>query len=212
MLSEITGDITGLWDTLSIERSHVLGYSRGGEIIWNLALDAPSRVRSMTHVETAPNASTAGRETMMADNMEFMMVVVGAMQLPDPKEKAVKLLELCAGTGAVSEEDRDVARGVVDKDNARGVVVDPAAFARQDMASAAIRGKYEHRLEEINTPTLVIHGEEDRMISIALGGELTVKAVPDARLVRVPEMGHALTLRPYRSVWRDELISFLKAH
>lgn len=73
LLSEIAGDITGLWDTLNIEQSHVLGYSRGGEIIWNLALQAPSRVLSMTHVATAPNTTAAGRETMMADNMEYMV-------------------------------------------------------------------------------------------------------------------------------------------
>lgn len=138
--------------------------------------------------------------------------MIGAFQLPDPKEKAVKCMELAAGTGPVSEEDRDVACASVDKDLKRSVVMDLGAFARQEMASFATCGKYEHLLKEIDIPTLIIHGEEDRLLSIALGGELTVKAVPNARLVRVPEMGHALTLGPYRSVWRDEFISFLKGY
>jgi len=210
-LSEITNDITGLWDTLHIEQSHVLGYSKGGEIIWNLALETPSRILSMTHLETAPNTWTAGRETMMADNMEYMMTVIGAMQIPDPKESKIKCMELCAGTSPVSEEDRDVVRAAIDKDLARGVVMDFCAFALQDMASAALQGKYEHRFNEINTPTLIIHGEEDKLLKITLGGELSARAVSRARFVRVPEMGHALTLGPYRSVWRDELITFLKA-
>ena len=40
-------------------------------------------------------------------------------------------------------------------------------------------------------PTLVVHGDEDQVIGIS-GGEATAAAIPGARLLRVPGLGHEL--------------------
>ena len=43
----------------------------------------------------------------------------------------------------------------------------------------------------MQAPTLVIHGEDDPLIQVS-GGEATAKAVPGAKLVKIPGMGHDL--------------------
>lgn len=45
-------------------------------------------------------------------------------------------------------------------------------------------------LRKIRVPTLVMHGERDRLISIA-GARYTADAVPGARLILYPEAGHS---------------------
>jgi pimeloyl-ACP methyl ester carboxylesterase len=46
-------------------------------------------------------------------------------------------------------------------------------------------------LRKITAPTLVIHGDRDRMVH-PTGGAATARAIPGARLETVPGMGHDL--------------------
>ncbi|MDE3069394.1 MAG: alpha/beta fold hydrolase, partial [Acidobacteriota bacterium] len=46
-------------------------------------------------------------------------------------------------------------------------------------------------LREIGAPTLVIHGDRDRMVAPS-GAVATAKAIPDARLHTIAGMGHDL--------------------
>lgn len=46
-------DVRMLMDSLRIPRAHLVGYSMGGQIIGNLALDHPARARSLTFVAAA---------------------------------------------------------------------------------------------------------------------------------------------------------------
>lgn len=50
----------------------------------------------------------------------------------------------------------------------------------------------------MTAPTLVIHGEADPMILLE-GGRATAAAIPGARLVTYPGMGHSLP----RELWPD---------
>ena len=45
--------------------------------------------------------------------------------------------------------------------------------------------------EKFRSPTLVIHGEKDRLVSPS-GGRATAKAIPGARLLTIEGMGHDL--------------------
>jgi pimeloyl-ACP methyl ester carboxylesterase len=47
------------------------------------------------------------------------------------------------------------------------------------------------RLHDVRVPTVVIHGAEDPLINRS-GGEATARAIPGAKLVIVPGMGHDL--------------------
>jgi pimeloyl-ACP methyl ester carboxylesterase len=46
-------------------------------------------------------------------------------------------------------------------------------------------------LGSVQAPTLVIHGEDDPLIQVS-GGEATAKAIPGAKLIKIPGMGHDL--------------------
>ncbi len=64
-------------------------------------------------------------------------------------------------------------------------------------------------LPKITVPTLVIHGDADRILPITATGILTQKAVKGARLVVVPGGPHGLTWTHADKV-NPELVAFLK--
>ena len=64
-------------------------------------------------------------------------------------------------------------------------------------------------LPKIDVPTLVIHGDADRIVPIAASGELTAKAVKGARKVVIQGGPHGLTWTHADQV-NKELLAFLR--
>jgi pimeloyl-ACP methyl ester carboxylesterase len=72
---------------------------------------------------------------------------------------------------------------------------DPAGSGRQLAAIIAAPDRSKD-LATIRVPTLVIHGEKDKLVAPS-GGRATAKAIPGARLITIAGMGHDLP----RPVW-----------
>src|SRR2546425_153147 len=66
----------------------------------------------------------------------------------------------------------------------------PIGFMRQ-LAGIVASPDRTQALGSVRVPTLVIHGEDDPLIQVS-GGEATAKAVPGAKLMKIPGMGHDL--------------------
>jgi len=63
------------------------------------------------------------------------------------------------------------------------------------------------RLSELDVPTLVVHGQSDRLVPHA-NGEDVARRIRGARLVSIPNASHIFfTDQP--DITRDELFSFL---
>jgi pimeloyl-ACP methyl ester carboxylesterase len=60
-------------------------------------------------------------------------------------------------------------------------------------------------LRHLKIPFLVIHGEEDPLVTVS-GGKATAAAVPDAKLILIPGMGHDLP----EATW-DQIINAIVA-
>jgi pimeloyl-ACP methyl ester carboxylesterase len=61
-------------------------------------------------------------------------------------------------------------------------------------------------LGQIEAPTVVIHGRNDRMVSLS-GGVATAEAIPGARLLVLDEMGHDLP----QALW-PQLVDAIAEH
>jgi pimeloyl-ACP methyl ester carboxylesterase len=106
-------------------------------------------------------------------------------------KRLLKLFRLIGSPGF--ERDERELREMLDLSFERSA--DPAGMARQLGAIVAV-GDRTPDLGRIEAPTLVIHGTKDRMIRPS-GGRATVRAIPGARLLSIPGMGHDLP----RGVW-----------
>jgi pimeloyl-ACP methyl ester carboxylesterase len=102
--------------------------------------------------------------------------------------------------GLFDEDDvRDLAARSYDRDDDRN------ATGRQ-LAAILASGNRTRALRRISAPTLVVHGEKDRLVAPS-GGRATAKAIPGARLMMVDGMGHDLP----RALW-PRLIDAIEKH
>jgi pimeloyl-ACP methyl ester carboxylesterase len=74
----------------------------------------------------------------------------------------------------------------------------PAAGLGRQTAAILKSGDRTEELRGIRAPTLVIHGDRDRMVHPS-GGKATAEAIPGAELLTIRGMGHNLP----RGVWEQ---------
>lgn len=183
-LSDMAADAVGLLDVLAIDAAHVVGASLGGAIGQTMAIEHPSRVRSLTSM-----MSTTGDMRVGQIHPDAMKVVFGGPPANTRDEivaRAVRSAEAVASPmfppdlAAVAE-----TAGIAYDRN-----YDPAGVARQGVASVA-SGDRTELLRAIDVPTLVIHGLADTLCDPS-GGRATAAAIPGAELVLLEGMGHNL--------------------
>ena len=196
-LSDMAADATGLLDALGIDRAHVVGASLGGMVAQMVAIEHPARVCSLASIMSTTGDPAVGRPTPTG---------LEALTTRPPADRAgyiettVRLRGMIGSPGFPPDDDyaRDLAARCFD----RGF--HPEGTLRQAVAMVATGDRTE-RLRALDVPTVVIHGEEDNLIDVS-GGRATAAAVPGARLVVIPGMGHDLP----KGVWgtiADALVS-----
>ena len=179
LLSDMARDAIGLLDALDIDQAHVAGMSMGGMIAQTMAIEHPSRVKTLTSIMSTTGHPHVGRPKFS------MLLKARKLTGDDPKtyvERQVQLFSLFSGSLYDEAEIRQLAQLALDRDYT------PAGVGRQ---TAAIYASPDRTplLNNVDVPTLVIHGLEDSLVQPS-GGIATVKAVPRSRLLMFPDMGH----------------------
>lgn len=182
-LDDMADDTAGLLDALGIDAAHVVGASMGGMIGQVLACRHAERVQSLTSIMS----STGSRETGQPKPE-----VLAALITPIPGDRAgyvdatTNMFKLIGSPGYPPDEHE--LRAVIGASYDRSYY--PAGFLRQ-LAAIAASGDRGRTIRAIGVPTLVIHGEEDPLITLS-GGEATAASIPGSKLVKIPGMGHDL--------------------
>jgi 3-oxoadipate enol-lactonase len=183
--SQLAGDAVSLLDSLGIERADVFGMSLGGMIAQELALGWPERVDRLvlgcTHCGT-DHAPPMPRETGRAFALET-----------DDWALRMRRLAPFAFAGGV---DPALLAAFVDKKS--GDVQDPVGYTAQ-IAAVLGHDTYE-RLPRIDRPTLILTGDDDRVIPAA-SSDVLHERITGSRLEVLPGAGHLFFLeRPDETV------------
>jgi len=183
-LEDMADDAVAVLDAAGAEAAHVAGISLGGMIAQLLATRYPARVRSLASIMSTPGDRAVGQPTA-----EAASVLMSSM--PGDRERYID--QAVANTRAISSGtaypfDEDAVR----RGAARGFdrAYHPKGTGRQ-FAAILAAGDRAAALGQIRVPTVVVHGEQDQIIGVS-GGEATAAAIPGARLLRVPGLGHEL--------------------
>jgi len=183
-------------DAVGARAAHIAGWSMGGVIVQSMALRHPERVLSMTSVMSAPGAMSGERDPD----------VIAAFTAPPAKTRAEAAERHLAGLRAWgSPACFDVERITADAHAAYDRCWDPEGRARQAMAVAASPSRVK-ALGGLTVPTLVVHGDADRLVPLA-AGRATASAIPGARLEIVEGMGH-----DYPPQYWDRMVELITAH
>ncbi|HSP65359.1 MAG TPA: alpha/beta hydrolase, partial [Candidatus Deferrimicrobium sp.] len=191
-LDDMAGDAAGLLDVLGVRAAHVVGASMGGMIAQLLAINHPDRVLSLTSIMS----TVGGPEVVQADDAVLRELLAPPGQTREERiEHSVAVRRLINGRGLPFDEDdaRRRAARAVDRNHC------PDGALRQLMAIVTAPDRAP-ALRRLGIPTLVIHGENDPLVPVE-NGRQTAAALPGARVMILPAMGHHLPER----VWAEVL-------
>ena len=182
-MADLAGDAVALLDHLGIASAHVVGVSMGGMIAQTVAVEHPTRVRSLTSI-----SSTTGRRSVGWQHPALLPRLIAPRKAGREAyvESSVAMWSLIGSAGFPSDPEalRTRAGDTFDRGvSASGVVRQMLAILTQPDRT--------HRLRSLRVPALVVHGLADKMVHVS-GGRSTAAAIPGAELVLVDGMGHDL--------------------
>lgn len=184
-LHDMAEDVRGLLDFLQIPSAHIVGASMGGMIAQLFASRYPQRVRTLGIIFSSTNqpllppparsalkpflsgpGKDATRDQVIAHSMRLLRII-GSPRYPlDPEELRAH---------ASASYDRCYY---------------PAGIVRQ-LNAVLGTGSLRPYSRRISRPTVVIHGLNDPLVRPACG-KAVARAIPKARLLMIPGMGHDL--------------------
>jgi pimeloyl-ACP methyl ester carboxylesterase len=180
-LDRLAADTIAVADAVGFDRFTLLGYSMGGMVARRLLLANPERVAALVLLDTSPGPPD-GIDPDLAD-------AAGQIALTDGMTVLREVLDEANVLG--SEADQRVRRerpGYIEFGARKWNDVAPAAYA-------ALVHEVTHQpdqLEQMRTiecPTLVVVGAQDE--SFYGPSAAMADALPDSRLVVIPDAGHA---------------------
>jgi pimeloyl-ACP methyl ester carboxylesterase len=196
-LEDMAGDAAGLLDALGVQSAHVVGASMGGMIAQLLAIRYPDRVRSLVSIMSTTGNRRVGRPDPR---------VVPLLIRPAPRDREGYVRSFMATYRAIAGRayppDPARMRALAERCFERGI--HPAGSGRQ-LAAVVTAQDRTPMLRRLKLPVTVIHGDSDRLVTPS-GGRATAAAIPDAKLVMVPGMGHDLPPELWAQVI-DEIVA-----
>jgi pimeloyl-ACP methyl ester carboxylesterase len=194
-LSDMAADAIGLLDHLGIERAHIMGASMGGMIAQTVAIEHPTRVRSLISIMSQPGEVEVGQPTAEA---------AAAIFSPPPTTRQEYIDSAPKWMVWQSKKYRDEVK--VKENAARDF--DRSFYpegAMRQMAAIYASGRRTVMLQQLDTPTLIIHGRDDELITPS-GGTRTAELIPGANLLLMADMGHDMP-EPLWPVITDAILS-----
>jgi len=176
--ADMAADTAALLDALELQSAHVVGISMGGMIAQELALAHPERIRTLTLGATycgGPESS------LMAP--EDMQMLGTAMSSGERSEVHRAMWEINLSPGFRADDSRYAA--FVEMAEAFRA---PLPVIVQQMRACGAHDTSE-RLPQIVLPTLVVHGDADRLLGHGNGREIAA-LIPGARLETLAGIGH----------------------
>ena len=203
IFATLAKDGVGLMDRLSVDSAHVLGESLGGIVAQETAIEFPQRVRKLVLANTSVGAGVDME--VHPDLMKSYGHPGGPVQGEfDPSKVDVGKAMRAMIALAFNRRIYRLAMTLM-----ATFFVRPSAFKGMGEQIKAISTHTTlDRLHLIQSPTLVITGTGDRIITPRMS-DILASHIPNSRLVKIEGGSHALHLEMKRR-FNDEVLSFLR--
>jgi len=198
----MAGDIAGLLDIIGVDAAHIFGISMGGMIAQHFVLSHPQRVISLILGCTycgGVHSIQPGPESMAA------LFDFERMKKMTPEEVVRQAMPFCYSQKFI-EENPDI----VDKRVAKQLEYPTPAHGATRQAGAIIGHDTYELLPKIKLPTLVIAGDDDRLIPIE-NSRILASRIPEAELVILKGVGHEFFIEDAEEV-NKTILDFLGRH
>lgn len=180
-VADMARDMIAAIATLRLERIDLIGFSLGGFVAQQIALDAPRLVRRMILAGTGP-AGGDGIDRVGA--VSWPLILKNLVRLRDPKHDLFFTASATGQAAAGAFLARLKAR-TTDRDTPVGL----RTFLRQLKAITAWGRQSPQPLAMLRMPVLVANGDNDIMVP-PVNSTTLARRIPDARLILYPDAGH----------------------
>jgi len=172
-------DTIGLMNALYIKQAIVLGFSMGGAIAQEIALNYPDRVKKLVLC----GAACGGPQSVVAAEEVYVSLSSDREGLT-PEETIRNSLPLLFTEDFIKNNP-----GKIDEFVARSIlaIIPPYSYRRQLAAISKFNSF--NRLKNITTPTFVISGKEDILVP-PQNSEILAENISGAKLVLLDDLAH----------------------
>jgi pimeloyl-ACP methyl ester carboxylesterase len=193
-------DLAGLLNAISIKSAHIWGVSMGGMIAQEFALYYTGRVRSLILACTG----FGQKHSLPPSDPEVIEIFQHPKALP-PEEMAMQTSRVCMSREFIDKNPELIAQSIK---RAIEHPISPQGYMRQ-MQTGMSFDTYD-RLPDIKAPTLVIHGNADRLLP-AENARIMASRIPGAELALLEKMGHGFMTEAFDESNRI-MLDFLRRH
>jgi pimeloyl-ACP methyl ester carboxylesterase len=197
-IADLADDAAAVLKALGIQHAHIVGISMGGFVALQMALRHPAYIEKLVLV-----ATSAGGRVHVPPSPE-MTAMLGKL---DPQmeigERMRRTYARVAAPGYFESHPKDWDRVA---ENARYRPQSQAAYFRQLQAS--MTNDVSSQLDQIQAPTLVVHGELDPLAAPE-NGRYLAQNIKGAKLLLYSNTGHALIIERAEEFNRD-VLAFLE--
>jgi len=179
-VSEMTRDALAFCDALGLKEFNVVGFSLGGMIAQQLALDQPNRVKRILLLGTGPRGGEGMTFTELsaderADPDQFLL---GAFFSPTGASQAAGRAYLKRLAARTRDRDRPVSTRTAEAQ----------LHAIREWGAVPPSDRYA-TLQKIKHPTLVVHGIKDIVVQ-PINAFTLAEHLPNAQLIMYPDSSH----------------------
>jgi len=196
-LEDMADDAAALLDHLRIDSAHIVGASMGGMIAQVFAARHKPRTRTLAVIFSSNN-----QPVLPPPAPRHLLAI---LQRPENASReavianAIRVSKIIGSPGYPAPEDRLRAEAIEAYERSYY----PAGVGRH-FAAILGSGSLRRYDRDIEAPTVVIHGKEDKLMR-PFGGRAVARAIKGARFVLYDGMAHDLP----RELW-DDIIGELK--
>ena len=170
----MASDAAAVLDAARVQSAHVFGVSMGGMIAQEFALQYPDHVLSLILGCTA----SGGPHAVQPEPAALQTLMRQGMTPEQAKEAIIPFIY-----------DASTPRERIDEDMAIHMKWYPTPQGYIGQLQGIMGWEAYSRIAQITAPTLVIHGETDRLVPAA-NGRLIAERIPGAKLVLIPRASH----------------------
>jgi len=190
-------DAAGLMDALGLKRAGILGYSMGGYIAQELALNYPAKIEKMILASTGCGGNRA--VLMSPERLETFQANAGLK----PEEILRKDMDIYFSDSFVARNPEKVEEFI--EISLRHHQPADAFFRQFD---ACLRHDTVDRLQQISAPTLIMTGDDDPLVPPE-NSYILKELIPHAELVVFPG-GHHCVMIEKADQFNQKVIDFFK--
>ena len=200
-IGDMADDAFDLMDHLKIESAHIVGASMGGMIVQHMAIDRPTRVKSMCSI-----MSTTGEGGLPQADMDVQRAILRKPKTEEHekiRDHAILVNTLIAEPASPPDDLEKYLDIVINR------CYHPVGAARQISAILGT-GDRSHALGGLTCNCMVVHGAGDRLVKIE-HAHATARAIDRGRpgycrKVIIEKMGHSLPREFYGQI-ADAIVS-----